>query len=212
MRCGGHGRSVRRRQGPITQEPEPEPAAAPRPPPQARHRDGGPHQPPPRIRSSPGRAHPPRERAAVYAHIFKPSLPPPQISSTYLAPSRRTPELFPELGWISPPPLLCAVKEKELGDAQAEIKALRLSDRAREKAVQDVSNPHPASYHYTSSIVTLLATSAALRQPASCPASRLLSVGTDHQLPPRAPPYCHSLVIRIFSFKLKSASAVLCAN
>eukprot|EP00267_Zea_mays_P053325 XP_020406438.1 microtubule-associated protein 70-1-like [Zea mays] len=28
-------------------------------------------------------------------------------------------------------------KEKELGDAQAEIKALRLSDRAREKAVQD---------------------------------------------------------------------------
>ncbi|KAF8763096.1 hypothetical protein HU200_008949 [Digitaria exilis] len=34
-------------------------------------------------------------------------------------------------------------KEKELGDAQAEIKALRLSDRAREKAVQDVSTPHP---------------------------------------------------------------------
>ncbi|CAD6341565.1 unnamed protein product [Miscanthus lutarioriparius] len=30
-------------------------------------------------------------------------------------------------------------KEKELGDAQAEIKALRLSDRAREKAVQDLT-------------------------------------------------------------------------
>uniref|UniRef100_A0A453JE84 Uncharacterized protein n=1 Tax=Aegilops tauschii subsp. strangulata TaxID=200361 RepID=A0A453JE84_AEGTS len=28
-------------------------------------------------------------------------------------------------------------KEKELGDAQAEIKALRLSERAREKAVED---------------------------------------------------------------------------
>jgi hypothetical protein len=30
-------------------------------------------------------------------------------------------------------------KEKELGEAQAEIKALRLSERAREKAVEDVS-------------------------------------------------------------------------
>jgi hypothetical protein len=39
--------------------------------------------------------------------------------------------------------MCCADKEKELGDAQAEIKALRLSDRAREKAVQDVSNPPP---------------------------------------------------------------------
>jgi hypothetical protein len=34
---------------------------------------------------------------------------------------------------------LRADKEKELGDAQAEIRALRLSERAREKAVEDVS-------------------------------------------------------------------------
>ena len=29
-------------------------------------------------------------------------------------------------------------KERELGEAQAEIKALRLSERAREKAVEEV--------------------------------------------------------------------------
>lgn len=33
-----------------------------------------------------------------------------------------------------------ADKDRELGEAQAEIKALRLSERLREKAVEEVSN------------------------------------------------------------------------
>ena len=32
----------------------------------------------------------------------------------------------------------CADKDREMGDAQAEIKALRLSERLREKAVEEV--------------------------------------------------------------------------
>lgn len=32
----------------------------------------------------------------------------------------------------------CADKDRELGEAQAEIKALRLSERLREKAVEEV--------------------------------------------------------------------------
>lgn len=34
--------------------------------------------------------------------------------------------------------LLVADKERELGEAQTEIRALRLSERAREKAVEEV--------------------------------------------------------------------------
>lgn len=37
--------------------------------------------------------------------------------------------------------LVFADKDRELGDAQAEIKALRLSERAREKAVEEVISP-----------------------------------------------------------------------
>ena len=33
---------------------------------------------------------------------------------------------------------VCADKDRELGDAHAEIKALRLSERLREKAVEEV--------------------------------------------------------------------------
>lgn len=33
-----------------------------------------------------------------------------------------------------------AEKDRELGEAQAEIKALRLSERAREKAVEEVTS------------------------------------------------------------------------
>ncbi len=33
---------------------------------------------------------------------------------------------------------VCADKERELGEAQAEIKALRFSERLREKAVEEV--------------------------------------------------------------------------
>jgi len=35
---------------------------------------------------------------------------------------------------------ICADKDRELSEAQAEIKALRLSERQREKAVEEVTS------------------------------------------------------------------------
>lgn len=46
--------------------------------------------------------------------------------------------------------LLVSDKERELGEAQTEIRALRLSERAREKAVEEViPNCFSTIYHAT---------------------------------------------------------------
>lgn len=38
--------------------------------------------------------------------------------------------------------MFCVDKDRELNEAQAEIKALKLSERLREKAVEEVINLH----------------------------------------------------------------------
>jgi hypothetical protein len=50
--------------------------------------------------------------------------------------------------------LLLSDKERELGEAQVEIRALRLSERAREKAVEEVSpNCHILSCYHADYVV-----------------------------------------------------------